>query len=117
MCFAPISGRLRRTARDGRDLMQTAKFKALVTGASSGIGKSYAEKLARRGYGLVLVARDKARLEALAATRQREAGIKTEILAADLTDPDDLAAVERKLEQDTALTFFLNNAGIATMGP
>lgn len=89
----------------------------MVTGASSGIGKSYAEKLARRGYDLVLVARDKPRLEALAATLQRDAGIKAEVLPADLTDAGDLVAIERKLEQDPALIFFLNNAGIATMGP
>lgn len=90
--------------------------KALITGASSGIGKSYAQKLGRRGYDLVLVARDKARLDALAESL-RGAGADAEVLAADLTDPDDLAKVERKLENDSALTFFLNNAGIATMGP
>lgn len=97
-------------------MTQAPKNKALVTGASSGIGKVYAEKLAQRGYDLVLVARDKARLEAL-AERLREAGVKAEVMAADLTLSDDVAAVERKLEGDPALAVLINNAGIATMGP
>jgi len=88
------------------------KQKALVTGASTGIGKAYAQKLARRGYDLVLVARDRARLEAL-ATELGEA----EVLVADLTQSADLARVEQKLESDPAISFFLNNAGIATVSP
>ena len=86
--------------------------KALVTGASTGIGKAYAQRLARRGYNLVLVARDRARLEALAA----ELG-GSEVLVADLTQSADLARVEQKLETDPAISFFLNNAGIATVEP
>ena len=86
--------------------------KALVTGASTGIGKAYAQRLSRRGYGLVLVARDGARLEALAA----ELG-HAEVLVADLTQSADLARVEKKLESDPAISFFLNNAGIATVSP
>ncbi|HSS15296.1 MAG TPA: SDR family oxidoreductase [Rhizomicrobium sp.] len=86
--------------------------KALVTGASTGIGKAYAQRLARRGYDLVLVARDRARLEALAA----ELG-GSEVLVADLTQSADLARVEQKLENDPAISFFLNNAGIATVEP
>jgi short-subunit dehydrogenase len=86
--------------------------KALVTGASTGIGKAYAQKLARRGYDLVLVARDRARLDALAA----ELG-GAEVLVADLTQSADLARVEQKLESDPAISFFLNNAGIATVAP
>jgi short-subunit dehydrogenase len=86
--------------------------KALVTGASTGIGKAYAQRLAHRGYALVLVARDRARLEALAA----ELG-GSEVLVADLTQSADLARVEQKLESDPAISFFLNNAGIATVEP
>src|SRR3954471_9907237 len=81
------------------------KQKALVTGASTGIGKAYAQKLARRGYDLILVARDRARLETLAAEL---AG--AEVLVADLTQSADLARVEQKLENDPAISFFLNNA-------
>src|SRR6185369_8532328 len=88
------------------------KQKVLVTGASTGIGKAYAQRLARRGYDLVLVARDRARLEALAA----ELG-GAEVLVADLTQSADLARVEQKLESDPAISFFLNNAGIATVSP
>ncbi|MEO8301939.1 MAG: SDR family NAD(P)-dependent oxidoreductase [Rhizomicrobium sp.] len=86
--------------------------KALVTGASSGIGKAYAQRLARRGYSLILVARDVARLQALAAELNG-----AEVLVADLTQSADLARVEQKLESDPAISFFLNNAGIATVEP
>lgn len=93
-----------------------SKPKALITGASTGIGKAYAQKLARRGYDLVLVARDKARLEQLAADLA-EAGAASEVLVADLTRAEDVARVEQKLESDAAVSFFLNNAGIATVEP
>ena len=88
--------------------------KALITGASTGIGKAYAQRLAGRGYDLVLVARDKVRLEALAA-ELRSRGAGAEVLVADLTQSGDLARVEQKLESDPAISFFLNNAGIATV--
>ena len=88
------------------------KPKALITGASAGIGRTYARKLAQRGYDLVLVARDVTRLEALAAELKEAA---CEIIAADLTQGEDVAKVERKLEGDAAISFFLNNAGIATV--
>ena len=87
--------------------------RALITGASAGIGKTYARKLAGR-YDLVLVARDVARLEALAAELAK-AGAQSEIIGADLTREADLTVVERKLEGDPAIGFFLNNAGIATV--
>jgi short-subunit dehydrogenase len=90
--------------------------KALITGASSGIGKAYAQRLAKRGYDLVLVARDKARLEAL-AEESRKDGAASEVLVADLTQSADVASVEQKLEGDAAINFFLNNAGIATVEP
>jgi short-subunit dehydrogenase len=86
------------------------KPKALITGASAGIGRTYARKLAPR-YDLVLVARDTARLTALAA----ELDASCEIVTADLTRGEDVAAVERKLESDPSIGFFLNNAGIATV--
>jgi short-subunit dehydrogenase len=88
--------------------------KALITGASAGIGKTYAQKLAARGYDLVLVARDTARLETLAA-ELKAAGAASEIIAADLTKSEDVTRIEQKLESDPAISFFLNNAGIATV--
>jgi short-subunit dehydrogenase len=90
--------------------------KALITGASTGIGKSYAQRLAKRGFDLVLVARDKGRLEAL-AEELKASGAQSEVLVADLTQSGDVAKVEQKLESDPAITFFLNNAGIATIAP
>jgi hypothetical protein len=90
--------------------------KALVTGASTGIGKAYTQRLAQRGYDLVLVARDRARLEKL-ADELRQVGAAAEVLVADLTQSDDVARVEQKLEGDPAIRFFLNNAGIATVAP
>lgn len=88
--------------------------KALITGASTGIGKVYAQRLAGRGYDLVLVARDAARLEALAG-ELRAKGAAAEVLVADLTQSADVTRVEQKLEGDAAISFFLNNAGIATV--
>jgi short-subunit dehydrogenase len=90
--------------------------KALITGASSGIGKAYAQRLAKRGYDLVLVARDQARLEALAEELGKD-GAAAEVLVADLTQSAALARVEQRLESDPAISFFLNNAGIATVEP
>src|ERR1700742_4245344 len=93
-----------------------ARPKALITGASTGIGKVYAQKLAKRGYDLVLVARDTARLEQLAAELKKD-GAASEVLVADLTQSGDTARVEQKLESDGAISFFLNNAVIATVEP
>jgi short-subunit dehydrogenase len=93
-----------------------AKQKALITGASAGIGRAYAHKLAARGFDLVLVARDTVRLEALAG-ELRTLGAAVEILVADLSQSADVRRVEEKLEGDPAITLFLNNAGIATVEP
>jgi short-subunit dehydrogenase len=90
---------------------------ALVTGASSGIGKVYADRLAHRGYDLILVARDKDRLTALAAKLKAEAGVKAEVLQADLSDKADLKKVEQRLREDESITLLLNNAGIGGNGP
>ncbi len=89
---------------------------AVVTGASSGIGAVYADRLARRGYDLVLVARDAARLAALAERLARETGVRTEVLQADLTDRADLARVEQRLQSDASIRLLLNNAGMAVTG-
>lgn len=95
---------------------QNAKGTALITGASSGIGATYAERMARRGYDLLLVARDLPRLEALAGRLGEEYGIKVEALKADLTDKADLLKVEQRLRSDSAITFLVNNAGMAMNG-
>lgn len=84
---------------------------ALVTGASSGIGATYADRLARRGYDLVLVARDAARLGER-ADKLAKAGIKADVLRADLSDRADVLKVEDRLRTDEAITLFVNNAGI-----
>ena len=88
----------------------------LITGASSGIGAIYAQRFARRGHDLVLVARDKARLDALAIRLRADNGVAVEVLQADLTQPADLAAVETRLRDDAQIGILINNAGIAQSG-
>ncbi|WP_455872738.1 SDR family NAD(P)-dependent oxidoreductase [Rhizobium yanglingense] len=89
---------------------------ALVTGASSGIGATYADRLAKRGYDLLLVARDASRLHALAEKLTAERGIKAEVLPADLTEREDVRKVEQRLRQDEDITLLVNNAGIGPKG-
>lgn len=89
---------------------------ALVTGASAGIGAVYADRLARRGHDLVLVARDKAKLEALAERLRNETGVKVEVLAADLTAAAHRATVERRLKEDGRIGLLINNAGTTVPG-
>ncbi len=88
----------------------------LITGASSGIGATYAERFARRGHDLVLVARDKTRLDALAKRLQEEHGVTAAVLQADLTESADLAAVEARLREDARIGILINNAGMAQTG-
>ena len=85
---------------------------ALITGASTGIGARYAQRLAERGYDLVLVARNRDRLEQVAARLRAATGRQVEILVADLTDSADLRRVEQRLQDDAAITLLLNNAGL-----
>jgi short-subunit dehydrogenase len=86
---------------------------ALITGASVGIGEQFSRQLAQRGYDVVLVARDLARLEALA--KELEAGgANTEVLAADLTDEGQLATVEARVRM---VDLLVNNAGFGSFGP
>ena len=91
----------------------TDKGSALITGASSGIGDTYADRLAHRGYDLVLVARDAPRLEQLAARLQADTGIMSEVFRADLTQEADLTRVEQRLRSDATITMLVNNAGVA----
>lgn len=90
---------------------------ALVTGASSGIGALYADRLARRGHDLILVARDRERLNALARDISSRTGRNVEVLPADLTDAASLATVEAKLREDASIGLLVNNAGIGTHTP
>lgn len=92
-------------------MSQLANKIALVTGASSGIGAVYADRFAKRGHDLVLVARDRARMEALAERLRRETGVSVDILQADLTDAGELAQVEERLRADTRIGILINNAG------
>jgi len=88
----------------------------LITGASSGIGATYADRFARRGHDLVLVARDGARMEALAARLRQDTGVAIDILPADLTQREDLARVEARLREDETIGILINNAGAALSG-
>lgn len=89
---------------------------ALITGASSGIGATYAERLARRGYDLILVARNKDKLEASARALGARTGVRIHVLSADLTVDVDVKRVEEVLRGDTGINFLVNNAGAATLG-
>jgi uncharacterized protein len=89
---------------------------ALITGASTGIGAIYADRLAHRGHDLVLVARDIARLDALATRLRTEAGVRVDVLPADLSDRAQLAKVEARIADDETLTLLVNNAGISLEG-
>jgi len=90
---------------------------ALITGASTGIGAMYADRLARRGYDLILVARNKPNLEKLARTLVGETGARIQVLPEDLTVEADLNRVEQVLRDHAGISLLINNAGSATLGP
>lgn len=83
---------------------------ALITGASSGLGAEFARQLAARGADLVLVARDRAALDAVAAGVREAHGRHVEVLVADLLDDGALTAVEKRL-RDGGIDVLVNNAG------
>jgi short-subunit dehydrogenase len=89
---------------------------ALVTGASSGIGAAFARRLGREGYDLVLVARNRERLEAVADEVRAASGVEVETMLADLGNHDELRKVEERVASEPALTLLVNNAGFGTAG-
>lgn len=94
-----------------------AQGTALVTGASSGIGAIYADRLGRRGHDLLLVARSGARLDALADRLRAETGRRVETVAANLGDKNDLLGVEQLLRSRNDISLLVNNAGVGAVAP
>ena len=94
-----------------------AKGTALVTGASTGIGAIYADRLAKRGHDLILVARNKQRLASLARRIAKDTGRKVETVEADLTSPADLRRVEGILRNNASISVLVNNAGVGATTP
>jgi short-subunit dehydrogenase len=95
----------------------TGRPRALVTGTSSGIGAAFAERLARDQYDVMVVARRRERLEALAQRLHEHHHVEVEVMAADLTQRDQLLAVEKRIAEDAALELLVNNAGFGGYMP
>lgn len=89
---------------------------ALITGASTGIGAIYADRLAHRGYDLIIVARNQDKLTTLARKLTTETGRSVEVVAADLTQGE-LSRIERILRDDARITMLVNNAGVGAIKP
>lgn len=90
---------------------------AVVTGASAGLGKIYADRLARRGHDLLLVARRGDLLEEVATALRTRYGVKVQTLAADLAAAGDLERVVKAVATDPSITLVVNNAGVSTLAP
>lgn len=95
----------------------TSRPRALVTGASSGIGAAFAERLAKDGYNLIIVARRRDRLESLAQELQERHHANVEMLVADLSQTVALRMVEKRAAEDPALELLVNNAGFGGYMP
>lgn len=96
---------------------QHHKGTAVITGASTGIGAIYANRLARMGYDLIIVARNHNRLNQMASYITADTSRNVEAIAADLNDPQQLRALEARLREDASITLLVNNAGVGTHTP
>ncbi|WP_288017431.1 SDR family NAD(P)-dependent oxidoreductase [Blastomonas sp.] len=97
--------------------MNEVKGTALITGASAGIGAIYADRLARQGHDLILVARTAAKLDQVAGAIREATGRNVDTLPADLSNPGDLRLIEARLINDRRITMLVNNAGIGAPVP
>lgn len=97
--------------------MSSTRDRALITGASAGIGEAFAERLAADGYDLIVTARRRERLEGLAERLGKKTGADVQVIVADLADADDRAALERAVAGDDRLTMLINNAGFGGYRP
>ena len=95
--------------------MSASKGTALITGASTGIGAVYADRLAKRGYDLILVARSEEKLSQVAA-RLQSTDRRIETISADLTREEDVQRVAERLSTDPTITALVNNAGVGSAG-
>ena len=93
----------------------TSRPRALITGASSGIGEAFARQLAKRGHDLILVARRRERMEKLAAEVSEAHGVEAEVIEADLAEDSAVSAVEERLRRGD-IDLLVNDAGFATRG-
>lgn len=96
------------------DMSFSYKGRAVITGASGGIGAVYADRLAQRGYDLLLIARNGSRLDDVASRLTKRYGVKVETVAADLTDKPSLLKLEAQLKTDEHLSILVNNAGFGS---
>jgi short-subunit dehydrogenase len=116
---SPHTGPHRLTSKDMNMTQGTTSNSlgtAVITGASAGIGKVYADRLAARGYDLLLVARREDRLKSLAETLHETYGVTVETITADLAVPSDLAVIAARLKADQQISLLINNAGTSTLG-
>jgi len=94
-----------------------SKGTAVVTGASSGVGACYAEQLAERGYDVIMIARNRERMNQLARQLTDKTGRSFEVMQADLTRQAGVQRVESLLRSDSSITMLVNNAGIGAAAP